>query len=122
MFEGFEEPNNEARSELLNETFERFFTEDYRNSIKERYGEDIKIRKIAITKNKQSHQFGIRISKNKNKPWVTDIESIWQLYIGKKTKKSKEKVREILTNKNCKNYSQPLTLLLRSLRRKKKNS
>ena len=42
------------------------------------------------------------LSKNKNKPWVTDIESIWQLYIGKKTKKSKEKVREILTNKNCK--------------------
>jgi len=67
MFEGFEEPNNKARSELLNETFEMFFTEDYRNSIKERYGDDIKIRKIAITKNKQSHQFGIRISKNKNK-------------------------------------------------------
>ena len=67
MFEGFEEPDSEARSELLNKTFERFFTEEYRNSIKERYGEDIEIRKIAITKNKQSHQFGIRISKNKNK-------------------------------------------------------
>lgn len=42
------------------------------------------------------------LSKNKDKPWVADIESEWQLYIGKKTKKSKEKVREILTNKNCK--------------------
>ena len=65
MFEGFEEPDNEVRSELLNEAFERFFTETYRNSIKERYGVDIEIRKIAITKNKQSHVFGIRISKNK---------------------------------------------------------
>ena len=42
------------------------------------------------------------LSKNKNKLWVADIESEWQLYFGKKTKKSKEKVREILTNKNCK--------------------
>lgn len=50
MFEGFEEPDNEGRSELLNEVFERFFTEAYRNSIKEHYGEDIEIRKIAITK------------------------------------------------------------------------
>ena len=53
MFEGFEEPDNEARSELLNETFESFFTEAYRNSIKERYGEEFEIKKIAITKNKQ---------------------------------------------------------------------
>jgi len=42
------------------------------------------------------------LSKNKNKPWIADIEGEWQLYIGKKTKKSKEKVREILTGKNCK--------------------
>jgi len=42
------------------------------------------------------------LSKNKNRPWVTDIESEWQLYLGKKTKKSKEKVRKILTEKNCK--------------------
>ena len=42
------------------------------------------------------------LSKNKNKPWIADIEGEWQLYIGKKTKKSKEKVREILTSKNCK--------------------
>lgn len=42
------------------------------------------------------------LSKNKNKPWVADIESIWQLYIGKKTKKSKEKVRKILLRENCK--------------------
>jgi len=42
------------------------------------------------------------LSKNKDKPWIADFESEWQLYLGKKTKKSKEKVREILTNKNCK--------------------
>lgn len=42
------------------------------------------------------------LSKNKNKPWIVDIEGEWQLYIGKKTKNSKEKVREILTSKNCK--------------------
>jgi len=42
------------------------------------------------------------LSKNKNKPWIADIEGEWQLYIGKKTKKSKEKVKEILTGKNCK--------------------
>lgn len=42
------------------------------------------------------------LSKNKNKPWVADIESEWQLYIGKKTKKSKERVRKILMNKNYK--------------------
>jgi glycosyltransferase involved in cell wall biosynthesis len=42
------------------------------------------------------------LSKNKNKPWIVDIEGEWQLYIGKKTKNSKEKVREILMSKNCK--------------------
>jgi len=62
----FEEPDNEGRSELLNEAFERFFTETYRNSIKDRYYEEIEIRKIAIMKKNQSHIFGIRISKNKN--------------------------------------------------------
>jgi glycosyltransferase involved in cell wall biosynthesis len=42
------------------------------------------------------------LSKNKDKPWVMDIESEWQLYIGNKTKMAKEKVRKLLLNKNCK--------------------
>ncbi|NMB66794.1 glycosyltransferase family 4 protein [Candidatus Woesearchaeota archaeon] len=42
------------------------------------------------------------ISKNKNKPWIMDIESEWQLYIGNKTKKSKERVKKILLKENCK--------------------
>lgn len=42
------------------------------------------------------------LSKNKNKPWVVDIESKWQFYIGNKTKKSKERVRKILLRENCK--------------------
>jgi glycosyltransferase involved in cell wall biosynthesis len=42
------------------------------------------------------------LSLNKNRPWVADIESFWQLYLGKKTKKSKEKVKKILISNNCK--------------------
>jgi len=42
------------------------------------------------------------LSKNKNKPWVADIESEWQLYLGKKTKRAKEKVKKILMSNNCK--------------------
>jgi len=42
------------------------------------------------------------LSKNKNKPWIADIESSWQLYIGKETIKNKKKVKKILLNKNCK--------------------
>jgi len=42
------------------------------------------------------------LSKNKNKPWIADIESEWQFYIGNKTKKSKERVRKILLRENCK--------------------
>ena len=42
------------------------------------------------------------LSKNKNKPWIADIESEWQFYIGNKTKKSKERVRKILLGENCK--------------------
>jgi len=41
------------------------------------------------------------LSKNKDKLWVTDIEGVWQLYVGEKTEKAKEKVRKILLNKNC---------------------
>jgi len=42
------------------------------------------------------------LSKNKDMPWIADIESEWQLYVGKKTKKVKNKIREILLKKNCK--------------------
>ncbi len=42
------------------------------------------------------------MSNNKNKPWVMDIESEWQLYVGKKNKNSKDKVKKILLSRNCK--------------------
>ena len=42
------------------------------------------------------------LSKNKDKPWVADIEGIWQFYIGNETKNAKKKVKEILLRKNCK--------------------
>ena len=42
------------------------------------------------------------LSKNEDKPWVADIEGAWQFYIGNKTKKSKEMVKNILMRKNCK--------------------
>ena len=42
------------------------------------------------------------LSKNKDKPWTMDIESEWQLYIGNKIKRTKERVKKNLMNKNCK--------------------
>ena len=42
------------------------------------------------------------LSKNKNNPWIVDLESYWQLYVGEKNKKSIKKVRKILLRKNCK--------------------
>ena len=41
------------------------------------------------------------LSKNKNVPWIADIESEWQLYLGKRTKKVKEKIKKIFLDKNC---------------------
>jgi hypothetical protein len=43
------------------------------------------------------------LSKNKNKPWVLDLEAFWQLWVvGLKGLKGKNKIRLILENKNCK--------------------
>lgn len=42
------------------------------------------------------------LSKNKDKPWVADMESEWSFYIGKRTKRAVRKTRKILTQKNCK--------------------
>ncbi|MCK9568367.1 glycosyltransferase family 4 protein [Candidatus Pacearchaeota archaeon] len=42
------------------------------------------------------------LSKNIDKPWTADFESLWQMYIGKKTERAKNKVREILQKENCK--------------------
>jgi len=42
------------------------------------------------------------LSKNKNKPWVADFESVWQFYIGEKTEGAKKKVSKILQRENCK--------------------
>ncbi|MCR4327265.1 MAG: glycosyltransferase family 4 protein [Nanoarchaeota archaeon] len=42
------------------------------------------------------------LSKNKNKPWVADIEGIWQMYLGKKKNIPQSKLKKILLDKNCK--------------------
>ena len=43
------------------------------------------------------------LSKNKNKPWVADIESVWSMGVsGMNTEKGKEKVEKILLRGNCK--------------------
>lgn len=39
---------------------------------------------------------------NKKIPWVVDIEGMWQLFIGKKTKRKKKKIIKILLRRNCK--------------------
>ena len=42
------------------------------------------------------------LNKDKTKPWVCDIESEWQLYVGNKNKFVKKKVERILKRDNCK--------------------
>ena len=43
------------------------------------------------------------LSKNRNKPWVSDVESIWSIFIGGDGRKSgQDKVRKILMRPNCK--------------------
>jgi glycosyltransferase involved in cell wall biosynthesis len=44
------------------------------------------------------------LSKNKVEPWVLDLESDWQIFIGKKVAslKTKEKIKKILERENCK--------------------
>lgn len=43
------------------------------------------------------------LSKNENKPWVADIETLWSMWVsGMNTSSGKEKVKKILLNKNCK--------------------
>jgi len=42
------------------------------------------------------------LSKNKNIPWVADIEGFWQLYVGKRNNKVKKQIKKILLNDNCK--------------------
>lgn len=42
------------------------------------------------------------LSKNKNKPWVADIEGAWQIYVGNKSYNSKNKLKIIFSEKNCK--------------------
>lgn len=43
------------------------------------------------------------LSKNKDKPWVADIESWWSMYIsGYKSEKARKKVKKILFSKSCK--------------------
>lgn len=42
------------------------------------------------------------LSNNQDKPWVADFESEWQLYVGNKTKASRDKVKKILLRDNCK--------------------
>jgi glycosyltransferase involved in cell wall biosynthesis len=43
------------------------------------------------------------LSKNKNKPWIADFESPWQMFIsGRDTKKGNKKALKILMRNNCK--------------------
>lgn len=42
------------------------------------------------------------LSKSKNKPWVADFESVWQMFIGERNKSSIKRVRKILNRKSCK--------------------
>jgi len=43
------------------------------------------------------------LSKNKNKPWITDIEGLFSLQIADElTKKGKDKIRKLLLRENCK--------------------
>lgn len=42
------------------------------------------------------------LSKNKDKPWVADIEALWQFYVGNKNRFTKNKIRKILMRSNCK--------------------
>jgi len=43
------------------------------------------------------------LSENKDKPWVSDMEAFWQLWVSTiKTKKGLRKVEEVLSRDNCK--------------------
>ncbi|PJE81431.1 hypothetical protein COU58_02430 [Candidatus Pacearchaeota archaeon CG10_big_fil_rev_8_21_14_0_10_32_42] len=42
------------------------------------------------------------LSKNEDKPWVGDFEGKWQMYIGNESTPGRIKVKQILSNKNCK--------------------
>ncbi len=42
------------------------------------------------------------LSKNKDKPWIADVEGIWQLGIGENNEKLKNKIKKILMDKSCK--------------------
>ena len=42
------------------------------------------------------------LSRNKDKPWVGDIEGVFQFYIGKKSEKTRKKIVKILLRENCK--------------------
>jgi glycosyltransferase involved in cell wall biosynthesis len=42
------------------------------------------------------------LSKNKDKPWIADLEREWSMYVGNKNKRVKQKVKKILEDKTCK--------------------
>jgi len=43
------------------------------------------------------------LSKNKNKPWVADLEGVWSMGLsGNKTKRGRKKIKKILLAENCK--------------------
>ena len=79
------------------------------NFVKKNIRESIKKLRIPLinihqTKSKERYDLihcAHCLSKN-NSPWVADLESIWQLYVsGKKTKLATDRIRKILSNKNC---------------------
>lgn len=42
------------------------------------------------------------LSKNKDKPWVADVETVRQFWIAMQVPKNKQEVKDILSRKNCK--------------------
>ncbi|MEE9378386.1 MAG: AAA family ATPase [Candidatus Lokiarchaeia archaeon] len=65
MFKGFYEEDTEKRWEILTNDYTNFFDNKFKDLLKDKYRDYIRIRKIMITKNiGQSHKFGIRLSQD----------------------------------------------------------
>lgn len=92
--------------ELLKSRKKFLFSKDLKNFIRTATNAlNLPIPNIHKTKSKEKYDLihcAHCLSSN-NSPWVMDLESIWQLWVsGMNTKLGREKVREVLLNKNCK--------------------
>ena len=105
--EGIEFQNSKKQKGVI--TNKRFFW--FSNFIKRnirRFATKLKlsIPNAHLTKTKEEYDLihcAHCLSKNKNKPWVADIEGIFSLMISwNNSKKAKDKVKKILLRDNCK--------------------